>query len=180
MNKSFLTNNALHLNTQDEELGDIQFRKDKANLLGSGSKGAMVYRGTLRSSGEHVAVKVMFARIFDEKEGRRLRELQHPNIIKCLAIEMQGDFICLALERCQKTLRRCVEENEFARLDSSVERLRCLKEINQTTYCCQPLDPCGLFWLTSTLPKVKTQHKALALLALKATSPPKRTSLMIK
>ena len=129
MNKSFLTNNALHLNTQDEELGDIQFRKDKANLLGSGSKGTMVYRGTLRSSGEHVAVKVMFARIFDEKEGRRLRELQHPNIIKCLAIEMQGDFICLALERCQKTLRRCVEENEFARLDSSVERLRCLKEI---------------------------------------------------
>ena len=129
LNKSFLTNNALHFNSQDEELGDIQFRKDEANLLGRGSKGNKVYRGTLRSSGKHVAVKVTYAGIFDEKEGRRLRELQHPNIIKCFAIETRGDYICLALELCQKTLTRCVEENEFARLDSSVKRLRCLKEI---------------------------------------------------
>ena len=29
----------------------------------------------------------------------------------------------------KKTLRSCVEENDFARLDSGVERLVCLKEI---------------------------------------------------
>ena len=123
-----LTNNLLH-SSQDDVLGDIQYRENEAHLLGKGSKGTMVYQGTLRSSGEHVAVKTMFAGIFDLKVAMRLKNLQHPNIIKCLAVEKKGKFICLALEVCQKTLRRCVEDNDFSRLDSGVERLRCLKEI---------------------------------------------------
>ena len=123
-----LTNNLLH-SSQDEVVGDIQYRENEAHLLGKGSKGTMVYQGTLRSSGEHVAVKTMFSGIFDLKVARRLRKLQHPNIIKCLAVETKGKFIYLALELCEKTLRRCVEENDFQRPDSGVERLRCLKEI---------------------------------------------------
>ena len=123
-----LTSNVLHF-SQDEVLGDIQYHEDEAHLLGKGSKGTMVYQGTLRSSGEDVAVKTMFTGMFDLKEARQLRELQHPNIIRCLAVETKGKFIYLALELCQKTLRRCVEDNEFVRPDSSVERLVCLKEI---------------------------------------------------
>ena len=129
LNQSFLTNNVLHLNSQDEVVGNIQFREDETNLLGKGSRGTMVYRGILRSSGQPVAVKTMFSGIFDLKEAMILRKLQHRNIIKCLAIETKGKFIYLALELCDKTLRRCVEENAFSRLDSGVERLGCLKEI---------------------------------------------------
>ena len=123
-----LASNVLHF-SQDEGLGDIQYCEDEAHLLGKGSKGTMVYQGTLQSSGEHVAVKVMFTGMFDLKEARQLKELRHPNIIKCLAVETKEKFIYLALEICQKTLRRCVEENDFARPDSGVERLVCLKEI---------------------------------------------------
>ena len=51
-------------------------------MIGKGSKGNMVYSGTLLSSGKHLAVKVTYA--------RRLRKLQHPNIIKCLIVEDVG------------------------------------------------------------------------------------------
>ena len=98
-------------------------------MLGRGSKGTIVYSGKLGSSGKSIAVKKMFAGMFDLKEAKRLKQLKHPNIIQCLAVEKKDEFIYLALELCKKTLRSCVEENDFALLDSGVERLRCLKEI---------------------------------------------------
>ena len=98
-------------------------------MLGEGSKGTTVYPGTLKSSGKSIAVKKMFNRIFDRDEAKRLKDLEHPNIIQCFAVEKVGDFMYLALERCKKTLARCMVENDFTREDSGVERLKCLKEI---------------------------------------------------
>ena len=98
-------------------------------MLGKGRKGTIVYTGKLRSSGKSVAVKKMFAGMFDLKEAKRLKQLKHPNIIQCLAVEKRDEFIYLALELCKKTLSSCLQENEFGRPDSSVERLVCLKEI---------------------------------------------------
>ena len=60
--------------------------------------------------------------MFDLKEAKRLKQLKHPNIIQCLAVEKKDEFIYLVLELCKKTLRNCVEENEFERLDSGVDR----------------------------------------------------------
>ena len=98
-------------------------------MLGRGCKGTTVYPGTLKSSGKSIAVKKMFNGLFDLNEAKRLKCLKHPNIIQCFAVEMTGEFIYLALELCKKTLTRCVEENDFTREDSGVERLKCLKEI---------------------------------------------------
>ena len=98
-------------------------------MLGKGSKGTVVYKGKLLSSGKNIAVKKMFSGMFDLKEAQRLKQLKHPNIIQCFAVEKKDEFIYLALELCRKTLRSCVEENEFGRPESGVERLVCLKEI---------------------------------------------------
>ena len=98
-------------------------------MLGKGCKGTFVYPGTLMSSGKSIAVKKMFAGIFDLREAKKLKILDHPNIIQCFAVEKKGDFIFLALQLCEKTLRRCVEENDFGREDSGIKRLTCLKEI---------------------------------------------------
>ena len=100
-------------------------------MLGKGCKGTVVYPGKFVSSGKIIAVKKMFAGIFDLKEAKRLRHLDHPNIIQCFAVEKKGDFIYLALERCEKTLRRCVEENDFGRAECGIERLACLKEVTE-------------------------------------------------
>ena len=117
---------------QDEIIaGDIKFHQDEAHVLGKGSKGTMVYPGTLISSGKKIAVKKMFAGMFDLKEAVRLRQLEHPNIIKCFAVEKKGEFIYLALELCDKTLRRCVDENSFGRRENGIERLECLKDITR-------------------------------------------------
>ena len=111
--------------------GDIKFHQDEAHVLGKGSKGTMVYPGTLISSGKKIAVKEMFAGMFDLKEAVRLRQLKHPNIIKCFAVEKKEKFIYLALELCDKTLRRCVDENSFGRRENGIERLACLKDVTR-------------------------------------------------
>ena len=116
--------------SQDEVIaGDIKFHKNEAHELGRGSKGTVVYSGTLISSGKKMAVKKMFAGMFDVREAVRLKKLEHPNVIKCFAVEKKGEFIYLALELCDKTLRRCVDENDFRRQENGVERLVCLKDV---------------------------------------------------
>ena len=111
--------------------GDITFSQGEAHVLGKGSKGTMVYTGSLVSTGKKIAVKKMFAGLFDVKEAVRLKKLEHPNIIKCFAVEKKEEFIYLALELCAKTLRECVNENDFGRPENDVERLACLKDITR-------------------------------------------------
>ena len=72
--------------------------------------------------------------MFDLKEALRLKQLEHPNIIKCFAVEKKGEFIYLALELCDKTLRRCVEENDFGRRESGIRRLACFKDTRAVAY----------------------------------------------
>lgn len=73
----------------------------------------------------------MYSGMFDVKEARRLKKLEHPNIIKCFVVEERADFIYLALELCEKTLTKCVQDNDFGRQDNGVERLGCLKDITR-------------------------------------------------
>ena len=119
----------MHCFPQSVVLRDIQCCQDETYVLGRGSKGTIVYSGKLGSSGKSIAVKKMFSGMFDLKEAKRLKQLKHPNIIQCLAVEKRDEFIYLALELCKKTLSSCVQENEFGRPESGVERLVCLKEI---------------------------------------------------
>ena len=76
-------------------------------------------------------MKKLFAGMFDVKEALRLRRLNHPNIIKCLAVEKKEEFIYLALELCDKTLRRCVDDDDFRRRENGVERLACLQDVTR-------------------------------------------------
>ena len=140
--------------------GDIMCYEDEAHVLGKGSKGTIVYPGKLQSSGKSIAVKKMFAGMFDLKEAVRLKGLQHPNIIQCFAVEKKGDFIYLALELCEKTLRRCVEENDFERDESGIERLQCLKEVtaaveylHKRKICHRDIKPDNILLLSTSTPQ---------------------------
>ena len=71
----------------------------------------------------------MFGGIFDAGEAEKLRNLDHPNIIKCFALEEDKNFFYLGLEFCEKTLTLCLKEKTFQRRESGLDRLECLKQI---------------------------------------------------
>ena len=71
----------------------------------------------------------MYKGIFDAGEAKKLRGLEHPNIIKCFALEEDKDHFYLGLELCQKTLTLCLKEKTFHRREDGLDRLDCLKQI---------------------------------------------------
>ena len=112
---------------QEKHIGNMFFRAEKFSLLGSGCHGTDVYRGKLKSNGKVVAIKKMYARIFDSGEAEKLRELRHPNIIRCFAAAEVDDFLYIALELCDKTLAQCMEDKFFESND--LELISCLRQV---------------------------------------------------
>lgn len=78
----------------------------KPTVLGYGSCGTVVFDGEL--DGRSVAVKRLLAQ-FHELARKELAALiasdEHPNILRCFAMEEDKDFVYVALERCETTLQ---------------------------------------------------------------------------
>ncbi|KAK9823205.1 hypothetical protein WJX72_001091 [[Myrmecia] bisecta] len=77
----------------------------KSEELGRGSNGTIVYGGSLE--GRRVAVKRMQVEFVDQarKEiGVLVLSDEHPNVIRCFAMEEDSEFVYLALERCRDSL----------------------------------------------------------------------------
>ena len=92
-------------------------------VLGYGSCGTVVFEGAL--DGRPVAVKRLLAH-FHELARAELATLiasdEHPNILRCFAMEEDDDFVYVALERCERTLASLVtgggSEENLRRADS--------------------------------------------------------------
>lgn len=74
-------------------------------ILGYGSAGTVVYEGVM--DGRAVAVKRLLRQFYDlaKKEIEVLiMSDEHPNVVRCFAMEEDREFVYLALERCRSTL----------------------------------------------------------------------------
>ena len=74
-------------------------------ILGHGSCGTLVFEGTL--AGRQVAVKRMLGQFYEAAKGEietLILSDEHPNVVRCYAMETDADFVYLALERCPMTL----------------------------------------------------------------------------
>jgi len=82
----------------------------KPTVLGYGSCGTIVFEGCL--DGRRVAVKRLLAQ-FHELARKELEALiasdEHPNILRCFALEEDADFVYIALELCSSSLARIVD-----------------------------------------------------------------------
>ena len=73
--------------------------------LGLGSAGTIVFEGVL--DGRKVAVKRILRQFYElaQKEINALiASDEHPNVVRCFAMEEDGEFLYLALERCDSSL----------------------------------------------------------------------------
>jgi serine/threonine-protein kinase/endoribonuclease IRE1 len=99
-------------------LGKISFHPD--DVLGVGSKGTFVYRGSFEES-QDCAVKRVVSQCltFADREVEFLRSLQHPNLVRYLATEIDPQFIYIALELAEYTLREVIENNILDEIELS-------------------------------------------------------------
>ena len=97
-------------------------------VIGYGSCGTVVFEGAL--DGRPVAVKRLLAH-FHELARAELRTLiasdEHPNILRCFAMEEDDDFVYVALERCSCTLASLVAPEKLQqpgtdRMDQNAEK----------------------------------------------------------
>mmetsp|Transcript_7719 Transcript_7719/g.21964 ORF Transcript_7719/g.21964 Transcript_7719/m.21964 type:complete len:1257 (+) Transcript_7719:192-3962(+) len=92
---------------------------DSKRVLGLGSAGTIVYGGEL--DGRAVAVKRLLLQFYDLAR-RELDMLvcsdDHPNIVRCYALEEDREFVYLALELCRSTLAEFVESGGHELVDA--------------------------------------------------------------
>ncbi|KAL4433623.1 hypothetical protein ABPG75_000064 [Micractinium tetrahymenae] len=85
-------------------------------VLGYGSGGTVVFAGEL--DGRPVAVKRML-RQFYEMARKEIDALiladEHPNIVRCFAMEEDHEFVYLALEKCKATLAEAMQSEAVRR-----------------------------------------------------------------
>ena len=109
----------------------------KPSVLGYGSCGTIVFEGEL--DGRRVAVKRLLAQ-FHELARKELAALiasdEHPNILRCFALEEDSNFVYMALELCASSLARLVDpvsaagENKSAAAAANAKELdiKCIDE----------------------------------------------------
>ena len=98
---------AVELPNGNTKVGRLEVSKE---VLGYGSGGTAVYEGIL--DGRKVAVKRMLKQFVDlaKQEIEALIDSdEHPNVVRCFALEEDGEFIYLALERCDMSLADALE-----------------------------------------------------------------------
>ena len=87
-------------------------------VLGYGGCGTIVFEGAL--DGRPVAVKRLLLQFY-ELARKELATLiasdEHPNVVRCYALEEDADFVYVALERCASTLAALVSPPEGGALD---------------------------------------------------------------
>lgn len=85
-------------------------------ILGYGSGGTIVFEGEL--DGRSVAVKRLlqqFNELAKKEIGALIVSDEHPNVVRCFAMEEDNEFIYLALEKCVGTLADAVSTQEGRR-----------------------------------------------------------------
>ena len=113
------------------QIGHLKVYTD--TVLGFGSHGTMVYKGTF--GGRDVAVKRMlleFYEIASHEVGLLQESDDHPNVIRYFDKESAGEFLYIALELCPASLADVIERPaQFPSLlgSSSSETLDVLKQI---------------------------------------------------
>lgn len=93
-------------------------------ILGYGSGGTMVFQGEL--DGRPVAVKRLLRQFYDlaQKEIKALiLSDEHPNVVRCFAMEEDDEFVYLALERCVCSLNDILEVHSAARSKTTLPPL---------------------------------------------------------
>lgn len=93
------------------QIGHLQL--DTLQVLGRGSHGTMVYKGSF--GGREVAVKRMLLDFYDiaSHEVSLLQESDgHPNVVRYYDRESAGDFLYIALELCPASLEEVVQKPE--------------------------------------------------------------------
>lgn len=103
-------------------IGKILF--NQANSLGEGSKGTFVFKGFYEKNVD-CAIKRIVAKCLTlaDREVEFLKSLQHPNLVRYLGTEMDLQFIYIALERAEFTLRQLVDQRRFDIPDLSKEEI---------------------------------------------------------
>ncbi|CAB9519579.1 Inactive serine/threonine-protein kinase/endoribonuclease IRE1-like [Seminavis robusta] len=106
----------LELNEGDEIANSANQKKDESNviqitdqLLGLGSNGTQVFRGTL--DGRLVAVKRIlktYVASADREISLLIESDGHPNVVRYFLKEVKGDFVYLALELCDLSLNSLI------------------------------------------------------------------------
>ena len=109
----------------------------KPSVLGYGSCGTIVFEGEL--DGRRVAVKRLLAQ-FHELARKELQALiasdEHPNILRCFALEEDSNFVYMALELCASSLARVVDpvgaanesESSAAETNAKALNIKCIDE----------------------------------------------------
>lgn len=93
-------------------IGKICFALD--SKLGDGSKGTVVYKGTFENSVDCAVKRVVSQYVsIADREVEFLRSLQHPNLVRYLATEDDGQFIYIALELAEFTLWDIIDSNQL-------------------------------------------------------------------
>ena len=93
------------------QIGHLQL--DTLQVLGRGSHGTMVYKGSF--GGREVAVKRMLLDFYDiaSHEVSLLQESDgHPNVVRYYDRESAGDFLYIALELCPASLEEVIRSPE--------------------------------------------------------------------
>ena len=102
---------AVELPNGNTRVGRLEVSKE---VLGYGSGGTAVFEGIL--DGRKVAVKRMLKQFVDlaKQEIEALIDSdEHPNVVRCFALEEDGEFVYLALERCDMSLADALETSKM-------------------------------------------------------------------
>ena len=102
---------AVELENGNIRVGRLEVSK---KVLGYGSGGTAVYEGLL--DGRKVAVKRMLKQLVElaKQEIEALIDSdEHPNVVRCFALEEDNEFIYLALERCDMSLADALETSKL-------------------------------------------------------------------
>jgi serine/threonine-protein kinase/endoribonuclease IRE1 len=114
-----LHQHAVELPNGNTRVGRLEITK---SVLGYGSGGTVVFDGILDS--RKVAVKRMLKQLVDlaQQEIKMLIDSdEHPNIVRCFALEEDGEFLYLALERCDMSLNDAMEALRYQKDKEIVE-----------------------------------------------------------
>lgn len=108
------SNASVELPNGNVRVGRLEVSK---NVLGYGSGGTTVYEGVM--DGRKVAVKRMLKQLVElaQQEIKALIDSdEHPNVVRCFALEEDNEFIYLALERCDMSLADALETSKLTNM----------------------------------------------------------------
>lgn len=107
---------AIDIGDGNLKIGKITF--NTREVLGLGSRGTFVFKGSFEKKDKQCAVKRIVSQYltFADREVDLLRDLQHANLVRYFATERCAQYIYIALEMAEYTLSDLIEKNKFSGL----------------------------------------------------------------